>query len=220
MTEPGSDGRGEQGGLQQPPSDARRLAADEITRLASLTDDTLHEEMDRNWLAPADPEVYSVWMRLYELGLGDVFLKHTSATPEELEEINLRFELEAAGVTDEDEVESQLDELREQRTPFSERLLAGEFPQPGAGELSDLVARLVQAGLTTWHRLCRSKFSSRSCGMKPVRTLPVRFPDRLTKLAHRCGRRTGARHRPSTAAGCNRSSLFSAATARAGLPPI
>ncbi len=148
MTEPESGKRGEQDSLRDPASDAaRRLAAAEIARLASLSDDTLHEEMDRNWLAPADPEVYALWMRMYELGLGDVFLKHTSATPDDVEEINMRFELEAAGVTEEDEVESQLDEFREQRIPFSERLLAGEFPQPNSGEVPELVERLVQLGL-------------------------------------------------------------------------
>jgi hypothetical protein len=177
------------------------LAADEIARLASLSDDTLHEEMDRNWLAPSDPEVYSLWMRLHELGLGEVFLKHTSATPEELEEINLRFELEAAGVTDENEVECQLDELREQRTPFSERLLAGEFPQPGAGELSDLVVRLVQAGLNdvaqalpleilksiVWHETC--SHTSSQIPRSPDETRePLWPPDWCAASAEYCRR--------------------------------
>src|SRR5262245_52549807 len=74
MTESESRLRNDRGVPQPPAAEAaRRLAAVEIARLASLGDDALHEEMDRNWLAPADPEVYSIWMRLYELGLGDVF---------------------------------------------------------------------------------------------------------------------------------------------------
>lgn len=129
------------------PEAARRLAADEISRLASLSDEALHDEMDRNWLAPSDPEVYAIWLRLYELGLGDAFQKFTGATPDDVEEVNLRFELEAAGVIDEEEVDRQVDEFRQRRTPFSDRLLAGEFSQPHAGEIPELLELLVNLGL-------------------------------------------------------------------------
>ena len=126
---------------------AEKIAAEEIARLATLGDEALQDEMDRNWLAPSDPEVYTIWMRLHEIGLGDAFQRITSATPEDLEEVNLRFELEAEGVTDDEEVEERVAEFRDQRIPFGDRFLAGEFPQPQPGEVRDLHAQLVEFGL-------------------------------------------------------------------------